>query len=127
MPNVSMTKAASLAGVSKATLSKALKTGRLSYVEKSEKGYLIDTSELFRVFPVNSTKPVLVTESEPSGERGEAGQVIELLKEQLRDKDSIIADLREDRDIWRAQATGLLSDQRPKGFWTRLFGKDRNA
>lgn len=127
MSNVSMTKAASLAGVSKSTLSKALKNGRLSYVEKSEKGYLIDTSELFRVFPVNSSKPVLVTESEPSGERGEAGQVIELLKEQLRDKDSIIADLREDRDIWRAQATGLLSDQRPKGFWTRLFGKDRNA
>lgn len=48
----------------------------------------------------------------------------------------ISADLKEDRDRWRTQATGLLldlrttqekatsevlRDQRPKGFWKRLF------
>ena len=127
MPNVSMTKAASLAGVSKATLSKALKTGRLSYVEKSEKGYLIDTSELFRVFPVNSTKPVPVTESEPSSERGETGQVVELLKAEVDDLRRRLDQSETERREAQARVVGLLSDQRPKGFWSRLFGKDRNA
>ncbi|QJD18536.1 hypothetical protein [Paracoccus sanguinis] len=46
----------------------------------------------------------------------------------------MIADLREDRDRWRQQATALLADQRSapapdqppaqprRGFWKRLFG-----
>src|SRR3546814_4983044 len=51
MATVSMTKGAELAGVSKGTVSKALKSGRLSYAENTDNGYLIDTSEMFRVFP----------------------------------------------------------------------------
>src|SRR3546814_16216329 len=43
MATVSMTKGAELAGVSKGTVSKALKSGRLSYAEKTDNGYLIDT------------------------------------------------------------------------------------
>lgn len=125
MPNISMTKAASLAGVSKATLSKALKTGRLSYVEKTATGYLIDTSELFRVFPPTKGKPVTEPVTKPHDEPHETSLVINLLREQLREKDEVIADLREDRDIWRQQATGLLTDQRPKGFWARTFGRDK--
>lgn len=38
MATVSMTKGAELAGVSKGTVSKALKSGRLSYAEKTDKG-----------------------------------------------------------------------------------------
>ena len=34
-----------------------------------------------------------------------------------------IADLREDRDKWRQQATALLEDHRPKGFFKRLLGR----
>ncbi len=34
-----------------------------------------------------------------------------------------IADLREDRDKWRQQATALLEDKRPKGFFKRLLGQ----
>ena len=34
-----------------------------------------------------------------------------------------IADLREDRDKWRQQATALLEDNRPKGFFNRLLGR----
>ena len=33
-----------------------------------------------------------------------------------------ISDLREDRDRWRQQATALLEDKRPRGFWKKLFG-----
>ena len=38
-------------GVQKSTLSKALKSGKLSYVEKTSAGYKIDPAELFRVYP----------------------------------------------------------------------------
>jgi hypothetical protein len=34
-----------------------------------------------------------------------------------------IADLREDRDKWRQQATALLEDHLPKGFIRRLLGR----
>ena len=47
---------------------------------------------------------------------------LEAAQERLADKESMIADLREDRDKWRQQATSLLEDQRPKGFWKRLLG-----
>ena len=43
--------------------------------------------------------------------------------ERLSDKETVIADLREDRDRWRQQATALLSDHRPQGFLKRLFGR----
>src|SRR3546814_6921555 len=68
MATVSMTKGAELAGVSKGTVSKALKSGRLSYAEKTDNGYLIDTSELFRVFPPKQKETVAESRSEtPSG------------------------------------------------------------
>ena len=47
---------------------------------------------------------------------------LEAAHERLSDKEAVIADLREDRDRWRQQASALLSDQRPKGFWGKLFG-----
>ena len=60
-----MTKGAELAGVSKGTVSKALKFGRLSYSEKTDNGYLIETSELFRVFPPKQPETVKKTHSLP--------------------------------------------------------------
>lgn len=120
MATVSMSKAATLVGMSKATLSKALKSGKLSYVEKTTTGYLIDTSELFRVFNGERGERFTVTGSEPPEKPHENDAIIAILKNQLHEKDAIIADLREDRDIWRQQATSLLTDQRPKGFWARL-------
>ncbi len=48
-----------------------------------------------------------------------------LEKERERERQQLeetIADLREDRDKWRQQATALLEDKRPKGFWARLRG-----
>ena len=127
MANVSMTQAASLAGVSKATLSKALKSGRLSYVEKTEKGYLIDTSELFRVFPVNGRKPGMVPDSEPIKEtQGEHPETAHL-RDLLRRAEQREADLIEERNAWREQAQRLaLTDQRQvrqTGFWGRVFGR----
>jgi uncharacterized protein YhaN len=47
----SLSQAAKATGKSKSVLSKALKSGTLSYVAKNTKGYQIQASELFRAFP----------------------------------------------------------------------------
>ena len=155
MATVSMTKGAELVGVSKGTLSKALKSGRLSYTEKTDNGYLIDTSELFRAFPPKQPEtvetPRLETRTgnpETLMETGGLHREIELLREQLRDRDGVVDDLRqrldkseEERREAQARVIGLLTDQRPAseqvldtpmpesvpdapiGFWARLFGR----
>lgn len=90
MPTVSMTQAASLVGKSKGTLSKALKSGRLSYAEKTDNGYLIEISELYRVFPKKPDEPVervrLETPSETARVEGEAlRREADLLRSQIED------------------------------------------
>ena len=141
MATVSMTKGAELAGVSKGTVSKALKSVRLSYAEKTDNGYLIDTSELFRVFPPKQKETVADSRLDtPSGNSetpinsGGLQREIELLREQLQDRDSVVADLRQrldksedERREAQARVIGLLTGPEPaeskRGFFGRLFGK----
>ena len=141
MATVSMTKGAELAGVSKGTVSKALKSGRLSYTEKTDNGYLIDTSELFRVFPPKQPETVEPSRSETEKGNGETPietgglrREIELLREQLRDRDGVVDDLRrrldqsdEERREAQARVIGLLAGPGPteskRGFFGRLFGR----
>ena len=141
MATVSMTKGAELAGVSKGTVSKALKSGRLSYAEKTDNGYLIETSELFRVFPPKQPETVeharLETHSgnrETLVETGGLYREVELLREQLRDRDGVVDDLRqrldkseEERREAQARVIGLLtgpgSAESKRGFLGRLFSR----
>jgi len=104
MATLTMGQAAKETGVSKATLSKALKSGRLSYVAKSTAGYEIDPAELFRVFP---PKPLATVEGERSETHREHlllddahRREVQLLREQLDE-------VRTDRDAWREQAQRL--------------------
>jgi len=119
--------AAKATGKSKATISKAIKSGRIS-AHKDETGtFHIDPSELHRVYPptVSSEQietPVNTpTKSDIDGTIRELQARLEAAHERLSDKEGVIADLREDRDRWRQQASALLADQRPKGFLKRLF------
>lgn len=141
MATVSMTKGAELAGVSKGTVSKALKSGRLSYAEKTDNGYLIDTSELFRVFPPKQPETVETARLDtPTGNRetlmetGGLLREVELLREQLRDRDGVVDDLRQrldksedERREAQARVIGLLAGPGPteskRGFFGRLFGR----
>jgi len=121
--------AAKATGKSKATLSKAIKNGRISAMKDDTGAFQIDPSELHRVYPVTvrnehkSTPDKPHTNTENSGIIRELQALLEAAQERLADKESVIADLREDRDKWRQQATALLSDQRPKGFFSRLLNK----
>lgn len=121
--------AAKATGKSKATISKAIKSGRIS-AHKDEKGtFRIDPSELHRVYPptVSSEhyEAQVNTPAKPDSDGAirELQARLEAAHERLSDKESVISDLREDRDKWRQQATALLSDQRPKSFLKRLFGQ----
>jgi len=101
--------AAKVAGVSKATISKALKSGKLSYAAKSSAGYEIDSAELFRVFPRKHLETVnterLETPRETVSIEADRRE-IQLLRQQLDET-------RADRDAWREQAQRLaLTDQR---------------
>lgn len=136
-----MTKGAELAGVSKGTVSKALKSGRLSYAEKTDNGYLIETSELFRAFPPKQPETVetarLETRSgnaETLMETGGLHREVELLREQLRDRDGVVDDLRqrldkseEERREAQARVIGLLTGpeaaESKRSFFGRLFGR----
>jgi excisionase family DNA binding protein len=121
--------AAKATGMSKATISKAIKSGRIS-ARKDETGtFQIDPSELHRVYPPTVSREHKETPENTSTRVDVDGTVrelrarIETAHERLADKESVIADLREDRDKWRQQATALLSDQRPKNLLQRLFGR----
>lgn len=99
---------------------------------KDETGtFHIDPAELHRVYPPTVSTEQEQTPKESKGNSTNDGLIRELqtrleaAQERLADKETVIADLREDRDKWRQQATALLADQisRP-GFWARLIGKN---
>lgn len=101
--------------------------------------YQIDPAELNRVYPFNvdGNRDRTPRTPEETPDKGPAVRELqarlEAVQERLADKEALIADLREDRDRWRQQATALLADQRaapspdqapvqrPRGFWKRLF------
>lgn len=119
MPKFSLTQAAKEVGKSKPTISKAIKTGRLS-ATKVGIGYEIDAAELFRVYPK-------ATQSEPAQETTSTGKAnlleleVKMLREQLDRERDTVDDLRKRLD----RAERLIEDQRPapvtlrKWFWQR--------
>lgn len=122
--------AAKATGKSKATISKAIKSGRISAGKDETGTFQIDPAELHRVYPITVSTEQDETLGEPHRNDQTDGLVRELqarleaAHERLADKETVIADLREDRDKWRQQATALLADPRPKpGFWARMMGK----
>lgn len=119
MATFSLTAAAKEVGKSKPTISKAIKTGRLS-ANRVGQGYEIDASELFRVYPK-------ATQSEPAKEIASSNAVnlleleAKMLREQLDRERDTVEDLRKRLD----RAERLIEDQRPaqpaqrKWFWQR--------
>ena len=120
--------AAKATGKSKATISKALKLGRISGHKGDDGVFQIDPAELHRVYPLTSqgereeTPKSVPQDTHTNILVRELETRLEAAQQRLTDKDGVIDDLREDRDRWRQQATSLLEDKRPKGFLKRLFG-----
>jgi hypothetical protein len=113
-------------GKTRQAIIKAIRKGTISAAKDESGEWRIDPAELFRVYPpvsqVDDTSPATETTKDTDGLRRE----IEVLRERLAEKDELIADLREDRDRWREQATRLLPAPQPavrRGWWRRLRGQ----
>lgn len=123
--------AAKATGKSKTTLHRAIKSGKISATKKENNSYSIDPSELHRVFPIvtleHAPEQLQRNDSEHQGGTPEILRLQLETAEKERERErqlmqETIADLREDRDRWRQQATSLLEDKRPqKSFLQRLL------
>lgn len=121
MPGLTLSQAAKALGKSKSTLNRAIKTGRLTATRNEDGTFSIDPSELYRAFPEQSqnahqTSPIERSRTLVPDELNSRISLLEQLLEKERDtvarEREIAADLKEDRDRWRQQATSLLADQR---------------
>lgn len=110
MPELSLSQAAKLTGKSKSTINRSIKTGKLSAIRHEDGSYSIDPAELSRAFNLEPQEGAKRRDAEPDGTR--LLERIEALEAMLDREREILADLKEDRDRWRQQATALLTDQR---------------
>ena len=110
MPELSLSQAAKLTGKSKSTINRAVKTGKLSATRNDDGSYSIDPAELSRAFGLEPDDSAKRSDAERDGTR--LIERIEALETMLNREREISADLKEDRDRWRQQATALLTDQR---------------
>lgn len=126
-----LNEAAKAAGKSKTTIHRALKSGRISAIKLDSGAYAIEPAELHRVFPAipverNEERSDRNDVEHLRNDRGTLHTQLEIIeKERERERHQLletITDLREDRDRWRQQATALLEDKRPRGFWKKLLG-----
>lgn len=125
MPKLSLSQAAKLTGKSKSTINRAVKTGKLSATRHEDGTYSIDPAELARAFDVEPLEGARRRDADPDGTR--LLERITALEAMLNREREISADLQEDRDRWRQQASALLTDQRPsfngRRWW---FWRKRN-
>jgi len=136
--------AAKATGISKASISRAINSGRISAVKNESGAFSIEPVELHRVYPPKSSATVSGTPSETvRNTEGNIGNTtdfnvlqarLDAALEQLRDRDGTIGDLRqrldrsdEERREAQARVIGLLAGPGPteskRGFFGRLFGR----
>lgn len=133
--------AADLVGMSKTSILKAIKTGRLSATKNTDGEWRIEPVELFRVYaPVGSgtqqPSAESVREDTPNKEDNPRLELL-YLRERLAEKDETIADLRKRLDAEaeeRRRLSYILTAERGtqpipqapealrKPWWARIFG-----
>ena len=136
--------AAKATGISKASISRAINSGRISAIKKDDGSFSIEPVELHRVYPPKSSVPVTATLNETLDNPDKEGRnasdskvlqaKLDAALEQLRDREGTIGDLRqrldrsdEERREAQARVIGLLAGPGPteskRGFFGRLFGR----
>lgn len=136
--------AAKATGISKASISRAVSSGRVSAAKNDDGSFSIEPVELHRVYPPKSSVTVSKTQPETTHNSGDDApntpQInvlqarLEAALEQLRDRDSTIGDLRHRLDLSdaerreaQARVIGLLTGpeaaESKRSFFGRLFGR----
>lgn len=147
--------AATATGKNIATITRAIKSGKISAKKDSSGAWRIDPVELHRIFPLaaqDSQNPQMqsnargLQELQTSNDGNGLQAELEDMRKQLHQAEQRaavaearaeeravrIADMTEDRDRWRQQASNLLADLRPtpetsttnitRPWWRRFFG-----
>lgn len=118
--------AAKAVGKSKATISKAIKSGKISATRNEDGSFEIQAAELHRVYPpVSSTVETEQKETpKETGANTEKDNELIELRVKLEAANQRITDLEKDKEEWREQARVLAlapPDKEKKGWISRLF------
>lgn len=130
MATLSLREAAEQTGVSKSTIFRAIKSGRMSAPRNDDGEFLIDPAELHRVYPIKPATPSIEgiagdvpaqAETSPAGRDAPDHDTVELrirnaaLEAELRGLREMAEELRRARDQWQQQAErAALSLAAPK-------------
>ena len=129
--------AAEATGKNIATITRAIKSGKISANKDASGAWRIDASELHRVYPLstqNRHKGEMQRDARPPQEQSSSKKValqeeLALLRERvvaqtelLLEQSEQISELTKHRDRCRQQATSPLPAQRPKGLFRSLSG-----
>lgn len=106
-----LSQAAKETGKSKSTLSKALKTGKMAYIHKDERGYQIDPAELFRVFPRTGGNDAVNSSQKRSRTTENMGEnaIENTLK--IKELELTVDAMRKERDFYKEQHQRSLDDR----------------
>lgn len=140
---LSLTQAAREAGVSKSTIHRSIKNGRLSATRHDDGTYGISPSELFRAFPRNPSGTHSVTQygtplesmgtlsdpapSPPPDQAALLQVKVDMLTAQLEREKETVEDLRRRLDRAEDRLLSLAppkeAEVKPKSLWTWLWGR----
>lgn len=120
LSELSLTQAAKITGKSKSTISRAIKSGKISATRHNDGSYSINAAELSRVFhigtPLGSEWINVAPPMEPV-----RTAILEAENAALRaalDRErEVLDEVRADRDAWKQQATALLAAPQKRRSW----------
>lgn len=117
---LSLTQAAKIAGKSKSTINRAIKSGKLSATRHDDGSYSIDGAELARVFPSGTPLGSEWVSAAPPTELARTATLEAenaALRAALDREREALDEVRADRDAWRQQATALLAAPPKRRSW----------
>ena len=132
MASFSLSEAARMWGVSRATINRYRKSGKISVMADGS-SVTVDASEMIRVFgqtkhadtASSSTDTVSLTQVETGADTAILSETVELLKQQIADLRDSLAHARQSENELRGivdRQTRLLTDQRAStGLFARWF------
>jgi hypothetical protein len=117
---LTLIQASEVAGKDRSTLYRAIKKGKLSGELQDDKSYLVDRSELFRVYPESAVSvathkdaTVALQQLAQDAQGNAQAELIEALRTQIDLLKESLGRERDNADHWRNQATMLLTHQPP--------------
>lgn len=120
LSELSLSQAAKIAGKSKSTINRAIKSGKLSATRHDDGSYSIDGSELARAFPIGTPPGSKWVSAAPPTEQVRTATLEAenaALRAALDREREALDEMRTDRDAWKQQATALLTAPPKRSSW----------